>query len=794
MKRTSILAGLPGMLLAAATAHGVVIAQWNLGEDDPGAAAGALGNPTTTDAAGDFDRTCIGDPAYSSNVPAGGSTLSMQFGGTGDYYTGAAPTTDLTKDFSYSFDANFTAFGAGGFSFLASLGSNQGGISVVEIGGKVSIFFPGAGNGTGTYTPTPGEWASYTVDYVYNDGSPVTTLSVNGAPVSTRTGMPAYNQVTDYFTIGGNSRVAAGGSTAAGDFEGSFNGFIDNVKFTQAAADQLALPDPMVDDYSITEEAADVSVELVNGPAEVTVYWATTDYGTNLGDWQANGAAANLGNQTDGTVWGSLSGLTADTAYTVRFHAVNTTPDPDEEAWSAPLVFGTLFPAGKTITDLAATAPAEDRVSLTWTDGFNTEESFDIERSDDGGPFAYLATIPANATGFTDASVAPETAYQYRICAYSRVSGFSEWSNLADVTTPATPPFTPNVTADFDFEDNLVPELFGTIPYGSGPATGSGVLTFDGTTALQAETAAVYGGAAPADNFAYEVIATPTALDAFDILASIVRADGSNSGSFLFQEAGTYRLIECSEGVAAGFTAPAIGTPVALAFVMEKGTARLFVNGSEENSRAFSAGGLTPIDTATLAAVVLGGNLFDDGAAPGGGDALGAFNGTIDRFRAFTFIGPIDPAFLLSVEPAAGFAAWIAGYDVGGMTGFDDDFDGDGLGNGIENFLGTDPSLWNAGLTGLSPTGDGAMFQHPENPAPAGDVSTGYEWSPDLANWHASGATAAGTTVTITPSQDTPTPGTTTVTATASGTVPAKLFLRATAELAAGQGRVTGDE
>jgi len=74
-----------------------------------------------------------------------------------------------------------------------------------------------------------------------------------------------------------------------------------------------------------------------------------------------------------------------------------------------------------------------------------------------------------------------------------------------------------------------------------------------------------------------------------------------------------------------------------LAFVMDNGTARLFVNGVEENHRPFSAGGLTPIDTATLGAVVLGGHLFDNGGAPGGGNTLGAFHGSIHRFRAFVF-------------------------------------------------------------------------------------------------------------------------------------------------------------
>ena len=37
--------------------------------------------------------------------------------------------------------------GASGFSFLASMGSNYGAFSVVEIGGNVLAFMPGVGGG-----------------------------------------------------------------------------------------------------------------------------------------------------------------------------------------------------------------------------------------------------------------------------------------------------------------------------------------------------------------------------------------------------------------------------------------------------------------------------------------------------------------------------------------------------------------------------------------------------------------------------------------------------------------------
>ena len=110
------------------------------------------------------------------------------------------------------------------------------------------------------------------------------------------------------------------------------------------------------------------------------------------------------------------------------------------------------------------------------------------------------------------------------------------------------------------------------------------------------------------------------------------------------------------------------------------------------------------------------------------------------------------------------------------MTGFNDDPDGDGIKNGLENFFGTDPSAANPGITQVTKNGSTFTFQHPRNPSPASDVTAAYRWALDLKNWNADGATSGGSTVNFTIQQDTPAPGVTTVTATISGTVPAKFF------------------
>jgi hypothetical protein len=95
------------------------------------------------------------------------------------------------------------------------------------------------------------------------------------------------------------------------------------------------------------------------------------------------------------------------------------------------------------------------------------------------------------------------------------------------------------------------------------------------------------------------------------------------------------------------------------------------------------------------------------------------------------------------------FASWIAGYPaVGGLNGPNDDFDNDGLDNMVENILGSDPSVANAGLNTVSGTATSVTFRHTRADSPATDLTATYEWSADLATWYPSGP-GGGITVTI---------------------------------------------
>ncbi|MEO7099488.1 MAG: TIM-barrel domain-containing protein [Luteolibacter sp.] len=132
----------------------------------------------------------------------------------------------------------------------------------------------------------------------------------------------------------------------------------------------------------------------------------------------------------------------------------------------------------------------------------------------------------------------------------------------------------------------------------------------------------------------------------------------------------------------------------------------------------------------------------------------------------------------LAALPAASYASWISGYPaVGAQTGFNDDPDGDGIENGLENFFGTNPGVANEGVKQLAVNGNTLTFQHPQSALFASDVSVTYRWSMDLVTFHDSGTSAGGTTVVLSPAVNDPVAGTTTVTAVSSGTTPAKLFI-----------------
>lgn len=144
----------------------------------------------------------------------------------------------------------------------------------------------------------------------------------------------------------------------------------------------------------------------------------------------------------------------------------------------------------------------------------------------------------------------------------------------------------------------------------------------------------------------------------------------------------------------------------------------------------------------------------------------------------------VSQSYTLTLSAGSGntFALWMSNYPVGSLNGFQADPDSDGIPNGLENYLGTLPNAMSEGLTRVSTTTGPLVFRHSLSNTPATDLSTSYEWSTNLTNWHPSGAEESGTVVVITTQTiedaNAPANDLIEVIATPSGTPKARLFVR----------------
>jgi len=101
--------------------------------------------------------------------------------------------------------------------------------------------------------------------------------------------------------------------------------------------------------------------------------------------------------------------------------------------------------------DLVTASLSNSEIDLTWTDNSNNEDSFIIERSDDGiGGWAVIATTAANVTSYSDMTVSGGGELYYRVA-----------SKLAAVSSPYS-----NMFSAVIFEDqpgvNWVEQISGT--------------------------------------------------------------------------------------------------------------------------------------------------------------------------------------------------------------------------------------------------------------------------------------------------------------------------------------------
>ena len=91
-------------------------------------------------------------------------------------------------------------------------------------------------------------------------------------------------------------------------------------------------------------------------------------------------------------------------------------------------------------------------IDLAWADNSAVEDGYKVSRADASRLWTDIATLPANATTYSDTAVAKDATYTYRVQAL-KDGGVSNYSNQVAGVLATTPPATPlDVAANYWFD------------------------------------------------------------------------------------------------------------------------------------------------------------------------------------------------------------------------------------------------------------------------------------------------------------------------------------------------------
>jgi hypothetical protein len=106
--------------------------------------------------------------------------------------------------------------------------------------------------------------------------------------------------------------------------------------------------------------------------------------------------------------------------------------------------------------NLSATPLDAQSITLDWTDNSAVEDGYKVYRSENGGSFTEIATLPPNSVTYSDVGVQADVGYTYHVQAV-KDGGYSYVSNDAYVVIPTTVPAAPtNTDIGFGYDYDVV--------------------------------------------------------------------------------------------------------------------------------------------------------------------------------------------------------------------------------------------------------------------------------------------------------------------------------------------------
>jgi phosphonate ABC transporter permease subunit PhnE len=127
--------------------------------------------------------------------------------------------------------------------------------------------------------------------------------------------------------------------------------------------------------------------------------------------------------------------LSCDASYEYRIREVHDA-DQQSSRFSNVAADSTTSCEKDAPTDLIAQAIAQSQIDLEWSDNQENESAYLIDRTQDGLDWQEIATVPANATSYSDPGLGCEAEYFYRVRGFQETD--EQHSQYSEVTSDTT--------------------------------------------------------------------------------------------------------------------------------------------------------------------------------------------------------------------------------------------------------------------------------------------------------------------------------------------------------------------